>query len=748
VTFTITQSEPSANLTMVSWATADDSAAASEDYLAASGTAEITAGNTTAEISVTIQGDTGAEADESLLVKLSNAVNATIADDEGVAEIVNDDGGAPTTFELIEAALVGGVIDDETALLYKVFAEFQDARLPAQYHGRDDAFFEGIAIRDAARRFDTLTPANQAILAPFLEFPDLFALPASPGLQASREGARSSTVAVDAIDAAAGSPSYTVLELVQDKIRLGWDANSPLAVQLEQAANRLKAEFDARIRQKMTTFLGMPAAGKVLIVLEDTAGPSFEIVNADCTIARIFLRQYDPWVFAHELTHALLDLNFAIAACNEAEKLWMHEATAHWAQHYVYPPANQGREQGAAPWFLTHTEKSLSTYEKSPRGHEYGAYLWFLRLAGQENNPGVVRAVWESAAGVSSLEAIEAVLQGSGLGGFADQWPKFALDNWNRLASERGPYRKYYDWDKLDHKASQHEYEANLEGSPWQSVSLGYDLPILSADYQRWDFTKDPSIRGILLKNDGAGDDPNASIWAIVKIKDQPWPKAEDWSNEKEHFFCRDKDDEDVEEVILVVSNRGFQGNARIKDQGNFAAYFTALPCNDWTGSTTYHKSGPSTGYITSAEGQGLRFRADLTSAFGIWKAIEGTVTLHRNETFPFEDGMCTSTGSKSFGAKDHGHFALLTLGGSNLQFTGDDDPFDPELVMTVTTDCESSSGSYHIVNDEKYFLTDWFDTGPNLFPIAFDATTINDSYSTDVGDDHREWTWNFVKDQ
>ena len=740
VTFTITQSAPSANLTTVSYTTADDTAASPGDYLAASGIAQITPGNTTAEISVTIKGDALAEADESLFVRLSNAVNATIADGEGVAEVVNDDGGAPTTFELIEKALDDGLIDAETALLYEVFAEFQDARLPAQYQGRNDPFFEGTAIMDAARRFDTLSPATQAILAPFLEFPDDLFLPASSAQRAPEEGVRSS--------AAAASASHT-LELVPGKIIMGWNPDSVLAAALEEAANRLKAEFNARIGPKMTTFLGMPAAGQIFILLSDTQGrPGEEKTSIDCTTARIILRNFDPWTLVHELTHALLDLNFSIAACNETEKLWMHEATATWAQHYVYPPANAGREQTAATWFLTKTERSLSAYDGTPRGHEYGAYLWFLRLAGQENNPGVVRAIWESAAGVPSLEAIESVLQASGLGGFENQWPKFALDNWNRLASEGGPYRKYYDWDKLDHKASQHEYEAKLDGTGWQSVTLGYDLPNLSADYQRWDFTKDEKIRGILLKNDGAGNDPNASIQAIVKIKDQTWPKAEDWSNEKEHFYCRDKDDQDVEEIIIVVSNHAHQGNANIKDQGNFQAYFTALPCEDWTGSTTYQKSGGSTGYITSAEGENLRFRVDLTGPLGLYKAVEGTVTVHINETFPFEDGTCTSTALKSFAAKDHGHFALLTLGGNVLHFGGDDDPHNPALVVTVTSECSSSSGEYTFVQDNDFFDSKWFDTGPDLRPIAFGATTISGNYSTVQGADEQEWTWNLVKDQ
>lgn len=78
----------------------------------------------------------------------------------------------PTTFALIDQALAGGVIDAETALVYKVYSEFNDARLPQQYRGRDDQFFEATATKEARRLFDTLAPAAQQILAPLLAFPN------------------------------------------------------------------------------------------------------------------------------------------------------------------------------------------------------------------------------------------------------------------------------------------------------------------------------------------------------------------------------------------------------------------------------------------------------------------------------------------------------------------------------------------------------------------------------------------------
>jgi len=75
----------------VSWATSDSSATAGSDYMAASGTLTIAAGNTSATVSVTAIGDTNAEPDESFTVSLANANGATIADGSAIGTIRNDD---------------------------------------------------------------------------------------------------------------------------------------------------------------------------------------------------------------------------------------------------------------------------------------------------------------------------------------------------------------------------------------------------------------------------------------------------------------------------------------------------------------------------------------------------------------------------------------------------------------------------------------------------------------------------------
>ncbi len=89
--FTVALSRSSTSNVSVSYATSDTSAAAGSDYTAASGTLTITAGSTSATISVDVIGDTNSEADETLTVTLSNASGATIADGSAVGTIQNDD---------------------------------------------------------------------------------------------------------------------------------------------------------------------------------------------------------------------------------------------------------------------------------------------------------------------------------------------------------------------------------------------------------------------------------------------------------------------------------------------------------------------------------------------------------------------------------------------------------------------------------------------------------------------------------
>lgn len=93
--FTVTQSSASGLNTTVNFATANGTATAGSDYVANSGTVTISAGSTSATITVVVNGDTDVESDETFFVNLSGAVNATISDTQGQGTIQNDDAAPP-----------------------------------------------------------------------------------------------------------------------------------------------------------------------------------------------------------------------------------------------------------------------------------------------------------------------------------------------------------------------------------------------------------------------------------------------------------------------------------------------------------------------------------------------------------------------------------------------------------------------------------------------------------------------------
>jgi Ca2+-binding RTX toxin-like protein len=94
-TFTVTRSGGTAAFD-VNYATANGTATvADSDYAAASNTPHFGANQNTQTISVTINGDTKIESNETFNVLLSNATNsATISDSQGVGTITNDDSAA------------------------------------------------------------------------------------------------------------------------------------------------------------------------------------------------------------------------------------------------------------------------------------------------------------------------------------------------------------------------------------------------------------------------------------------------------------------------------------------------------------------------------------------------------------------------------------------------------------------------------------------------------------------------------
>src|SRR5207249_2595082 len=88
-TFTVSLSNPSYTNVTVNFATANGTATAPSDYTATNGIVTIAAGQTNASLTVYVNGDITFESNETFFVNLSSPTNATIADNQGQATIIN-----------------------------------------------------------------------------------------------------------------------------------------------------------------------------------------------------------------------------------------------------------------------------------------------------------------------------------------------------------------------------------------------------------------------------------------------------------------------------------------------------------------------------------------------------------------------------------------------------------------------------------------------------------------------------------
>lgn len=96
MTFTVSLSKASARTVTVSYATADGTAIAGQDYTATSGTLSFAPGVTSQTVTVGVNGDTVVEPDETLTLALSKPVRASLGTAKATGTIHNDDTAAQT----------------------------------------------------------------------------------------------------------------------------------------------------------------------------------------------------------------------------------------------------------------------------------------------------------------------------------------------------------------------------------------------------------------------------------------------------------------------------------------------------------------------------------------------------------------------------------------------------------------------------------------------------------------------------
>jgi hypothetical protein len=321
----------------------------------------------------------------------------------GVALVAVPASARPTTIQRLDDAIAAGTLDRDTAVLYSVDAAFGDPRLPAAYRDKDAAGVEmGRVVARVAGPYAGLSPAAKAAVGPFLIPPyhrgnwwDLRRRRAAPTGAAPRAqsgpvagspaGSPASPPGGPAPPAGGGdaptcayearspdlrcpvSPEWESLDSDVLPVRIWWQRRYPGDRLL---AEQIRYELEHRIWMALVNLMGRAPLddwrephnggdGRVDIALLDEAPGAAALGYHGCDaptpgyllVQRMAITASGVPVpvgaaVAHEVMH-LVQYAFDVAGSFEEEYRWLAEATATWAEDYVYPTGNTEHREAA-----------------------------------------------------------------------------------------------------------------------------------------------------------------------------------------------------------------------------------------------------------------------------------------------------------------------------------------------------------------------------------------------------------------
>ncbi len=629
----------------------------------------------------------------------------------------------PSSLQLIEAAREAGTINDETALLYKVQAIVGDSALPQQYRG-DDEERDGSGVMDEiVESFDTLSPELQSRLQPYL-LP-----PAASGSwfeqnEVPAQGARNVTAL-----------TWETVGTGNGKVKIWYHPEYGDAAR----ARTLAQELNNRIWPEITTVMRqepLPDCGAACPQGGGDSRMDIYLVNTNMSYAKAFTCCAGSPGFLvlgrtatfGRLTEGFMRVNqLAYSFWSYREYEWIRAATAIWAIDYVYPKFNHDpdypRNHEEHAFALDFLEAAHLPLETVNYGHEYGAYLFPYFI----DDPSTVADIFHDAAFPDSLLVVNSQL----FQGFRNVWPQFVLENWNHA-----PIDSYMRDDELTASATTPD-DYVLLGA--QTLNFLTDVPHLAAYYYQFEFPDRESRRVIFNLPFAGGNHPTARVWAIPQINGS-WGAPEDWTSVSEKIFCRDRPQENLEKLVLIISNSEYENRNHVLNAGEGKAETTRAGCEDtWIGGTMVRRevAGPSLIETMTAEVVWERdpnqfenpevYEAYIVRSGGLTWSLSGSI------------GQCThSAGPINLPIEpDDGRLVINTS----------TDPFTYDGVgatfgqATVTVVCPDDTTTY----ETPVGIGGWFNAPvTETFHASPDGTVISDTL---VLPGVISWQWHFTRD-
>jgi hypothetical protein len=448
--------------------------------------------------------------------------------------------------------------------------------------------------------------------------------------------------------------------------------------------------------------------------------------------------------------------------------IWMMDPTAIWAEDYVYHNAQS--EQEYAHLYLDTTKDPMDVNPDEMR--YYGEYLWpFYLYRVKGYNPNFIRTMFEDAKNYPSTDIF--MLSG-GRDTPVSLFPDFAVKNFN-LA----PFDNYQKVDSLLARVKvQNRYVISgvVDKKPYPLTNDTNAFAHLTAWYYDFVFADDTArtvafynglhyklTRGPGLVNpmDNTGvfykTDPleynqyeGMDVQALIKINDI-WT-LEDWSIDPQNVFCRDRAAQNIQELVLIITNSNFkdsQANYAFKPVGDFPALLVSpTACYQWKGTIT-RTDTHDPGVTNTLTGENIIFEASdsLIGPDVLYTLKSGRVYLSMNGA--------TSDGMNTFAA--NGWVDLTPSDGSSSlvtynMVTGGPHPnayygggLSYQSVKGKRGICCNEDGTWENTV-EDFHIGDWFYAPSpisNQLKSQVQGNILEGSYTDTSG--YITYTWHFV---
>jgi len=477
-------------------------------------------------------------------------------------EVRKESKPAVSSLKLIDKALEGNRIDYETALVYKAFTIFKHPDLPTEY--RSDTMTDGgtSTFNDIRRNWNDLSEGTKKRLEPF------FINPLDPGsilFIGDEKGDKGASLFDLVGKAYAEKPKHQGLKYFvtkNGKVKIWYKKHQ------KKIAEIVRDAFDKdKIYEKETTLMGRHPISDNGEVGDDGKIDFFfrKMGSYGLCEARVggSSRKTYPWIWideaikskpdrvkdtvAHEFFHGIQ------YAFDSLEETWWQEATATWAEHFVYPSLDIEQERLEDYFREFAMCRSLTTHDMS---HEYGAYVFPYFLAQKYGNA-MIKKIWEACepAHVNAVKAIDTTVPGK----LTEALKTFAVWLYNEE-----PFKFFKDHGK-DFPIKPEMETTFLSGKP---PNMSADIQPLGIFLDRHKVDK-PWIRSVDFEPGKLRlKYPYIHIMALIELKNGE-SRTEDWSERDVVNFCFDMPEEDLKQVTLAFVNTSLPPVKKQKKQRN-----------------------------------------------------------------------------------------------------------------------------------------------------------------------------------